>query len=48
MKHVPNNQELTVPSKPPAKRARFPTDVATKFLRACDKEAVVHVLDEEL
>jgi hypothetical protein len=41
-------KKLTVPSKPPAKRARFPTDVATNSLRACDKEAVVHVLDEEL
>ncbi len=34
--------------EPPAKRARYPTDVAAKLERACDKEAFVHVLEEEL
>ncbi len=47
MKHA-FNQKLTPEIWPPAKKARFPTDVATKPARACDKEAVVHVLEEEL
>ncbi len=47
MRDVLINQKLT-PLLPPAKRARFPTDVAVKVARACDKEAVVHVLEEEL
>jgi hypothetical protein len=48
MKHVLFNQKLTPFELPPAKRARFPTVVAAKPERACDKEAVVHLLEEEL
>jgi hypothetical protein len=49
MKHVLNIQKLTpLELAPSAKRAMFPTDVAAKIPRPCNKEAFVHVLDEEL
>jgi hypothetical protein len=41
------NQKFTAPLEPPAKKARFPTVVAAKSARACDKEAVIHVFEEE-
>ena len=39
---------FTAPLLPPAKKARFPADVATKLLRGYDKLAVVHLLLETL
>jgi len=34
--------------RPPAKMARLPTEVAAKKERACEREAVVHMLDDAL
>jgi len=38
----------TLVEEPPAKRARFPTVVAANPERACERDAVVHVLDDAL
>jgi hypothetical protein len=34
--------------EPPVKRARLPMEVATKFKWACEREALVHMLDNAL
>ena len=45
MFYQPEQKKLT-PKFPPAKIVRFPIDVAAISQRACDREAVVHVLEE--